>query len=82
MLSKKKLISIIIILIITLIIILFLFLFLFKKETPENEQVITEKDIISLQDEQLKELMKDFKPLTEEDIKKQSEELQKLMQNF
>jgi flagellar basal body-associated protein FliL len=54
MLSKKKLISIIIILIITLIIILFLFLFLFKKETPENEQVITEKDIISLQDEQLK----------------------------
>ncbi|MDD5606392.1 MAG: hypothetical protein PHN37_00805 [Candidatus Pacebacteria bacterium] len=75
-------IKIIIILIIILIVILsFLFLFL-QKETPENEQIIAEKDIISLQAEELKELMKDFKPLTEEDIKKQSEELKKLMQNF
>ncbi|MGI6637257.1 MAG: hypothetical protein ACOX2Z_02865 [Minisyncoccales bacterium] len=74
--KEKKILTIV--LVSVFLVFILLFIFLKKRPAPEIDHRTPEEILIERQTEELREEMKDFKVLTEEDIEEQSKELEDL----
>ncbi|MFA5588294.1 MAG: hypothetical protein WC987_05955 [Mariniphaga sp.] len=74
--KEKKILTIVLVSI--FLVFIFIFIFLKKRPAPEIDHRTPEEILIERQTEELREEMKDFKVLTEEDIEEQSKELEDL----
>jgi cell division protein FtsL len=73
-LKEKK---VIIIFLVSVIVLALVFYFVYRQKAGlELEDDLSEEETIERQTRELEELMKDFKPLTEEEIKEQTEKLE------